>query len=584
MKLSWTSLVTCDILLFSALGLCIDSHPTIDLGYEVHEGSLNATGDYYVFSNIPYAKQPVGNLRFKEALGVEKKSNGGGVNTGHTGVGNDGKLLMCPQAYPEWALELTAELNGTSLKKITSLLNDQPGQTEECLVLDVYVPTGIFEHAKDGKAPVLMWIHGGGFTYGSKTHFGSPSGLIARSKLEKDDGVIMISINYRLGMFGWLTDDPTKKNPDPPPNLGLHDQRLALDWVQKYIGLFGGNPTKVTVMGESAGAASIVHHLTAYGGAKPSPFKQAIPQSPGFQFNINFEHGYSRTFEEASRYRGRSIEGIPALRNNFTSEELMTVNKAIVLSAPYGTFVFGPGPDNSYVPDLPQVLLYNGHINKDVDILTSHTANEAFAFTPANIRTDEDVYTYVKDYLPFASEDTIKTLLTDPNLYPNAASKDGVEYPWKTQFERASRIAADIGFSCTSRYLATAKDNDTYNYVFAYPPAWHAGDVPYVFFNGDESSLDYGFPVDKHLAQGLQDYILSFVKSGDPNTKQPASMPEFPLYGEEAAVLEVGIDGFVKKIDDLKNERCDWIQQAMVKGPLHPKDWVSETRKRRRGM
>lgn len=82
-------------------------------------------------------------------------------------------------------------------------------------------------------APVLVWIHGGGFTSGSKTSAGNPAGIISRSKIENDDGIIFVSINYRLGLFGWLGAGGIT------PNLGLHDQRVALEWVQKYIGLFG---------------------------------------------------------------------------------------------------------------------------------------------------------------------------------------------------------------------------------------------------------------------------------------------------------------------------------------------------------
>lgn len=215
-------------------------------------------------------------------------------------------------------------------------------------------------------APVLVWIHGGRFTFGSKTLYGSPAGLIARSRRNKEDGIIVVSINYRLGMFGWLAGD------DVTPNLGLYDQRLALEWVKQYIALFGGSADKVTAMGESAGASSIVHHITAYGGEERAPFQAAIPQSPAFQFNIDLAAGYEKTLDEASKQTGKTVDKVDDLRK-LSANTLSAINQATVTSSPIGTFGFGPGPDGSFVPDIPQVLLYQGKFDSSVNvsILTS---------------------------------------------------------------------------------------------------------------------------------------------------------------------------------------------------------------------
>lgn len=134
------------------------------------------------------------------------------------------------QAYPEWIVELEAASYGYPASVVEEILYTASGQTESCLLLDVYVPTEIFEAGSvaDGKqnsiltgwrpvltnslAPVLFWIHGGGFTYGSKTASGDPAGLIARSKLDGSDGVIVVTINYRLGLFGWLAGEGVTSN------------------------------------------------------------------------------------------------------------------------------------------------------------------------------------------------------------------------------------------------------------------------------------------------------------------------------------------------------------------------------------
>jgi carboxylesterase type B len=132
-----------------------------------------------------------------------------------------------------------------------------PRTSEDCLFLDVVVPKAAYTN---GRAPVIVWIHGGGYTQGSKVDSGNPSGLIARSKSFTANGVIYVSINYRLGAFGWSSGSTLAK--DGTPNAGLYDQRFALEWVQKYISRFGGDPKKVTVLGESAGGASVMQQIT----------------------------------------------------------------------------------------------------------------------------------------------------------------------------------------------------------------------------------------------------------------------------------------------------------------------------------
>jgi carboxylesterase type B len=209
-------------------------------------------------------------------------------------------------------------------------------------------------------APVLVYIHGGGYTVGSKDI--NPAGLIARSQLDNDKGVIFVAINYRLGLYGWLGGAN-----DTIPNLGLHDQLLALQWVQQYITLFGGDPDQVTVIGESAGGSSIVFHITSYGGNTTLPFQRAIPQSPAFQFNINMTAGYELTMEVASNVTGTTISAVAELRA-LDAATMKTINEQTNLEAPWGNVVFGPAPDGTYVPKLPQVLLAEGAFHKDVAV------------------------------------------------------------------------------------------------------------------------------------------------------------------------------------------------------------------------
>lgn len=392
-------------------------------------------------------------------------------------------------------------------------------------------------------------MHGGGFTYGSKTSTGSAAGIIARSNLNSSEGIIFVSINYRLGMFGWLAGE------DITPNLGLYDQRVAFDWVQEYIGLFGGDADQVTIIGESAGAASAVHHITAYGGNDTLPFQQAIIQSPAFQFNLNQTLAYDLTMEEATNLTGTSITDVTEL-SALDIDILQAVNFYVVLSASTGKFIYGVSPDGSYVPEYPQVLLAEGKFNQDVNVVGAHNSLEAAPFVDSSISTEADLVTQLETNYPEISNATLNTIL---DLYPLVDYED-------SQFLRAVQIASDSFFSCTTRFLALALDNNTYNYLFAYPPGYHAEDTSYTFFNGDTSTSDDGYPVDAALAYALQDYIVGFTIAGNPNDSPAGTALEFPIYGSDATVVEFASSGLLTTVDDMKNDRCPWWQQAMIEG------------------
>ncbi|KAK9423143.1 putative Alpha/Beta hydrolase protein [Seiridium unicorne] len=544
--------------------------PTIDLGYEIHAGTLNETGNYYTFSNIPYAQQPVGEYRFQKPVAVSGSSSE--INDGST------TGTMCMQAYPEWVLELQAAAYGVDVATVSAILYAQTTQTESCLLLDVHVPTEVFDSGLTAEAPVLFWIHGGGFTYGSKTGSGDPAGLIARSKLDGSDGVIVVTINYRLGLFGWLAGEGVTAN------LGLFDQRMAMEWVQSYISRFGGSSEKVTVMGESAGAASILHHITSYGGAQAVPFQRAIPQSPAFEFSIDYQSSLELTLSAASTYIsgvigdlvsdvtstlsaqissistsfGALVSVLDNLADSDVSAALKYVNQAVVVQADTGRFNYGVVIDGDYVPEHPQVLLAQGNFATSLDVMPSHTSNESVPFAPTTIATDADVRSYVESALTSASSGTIDYILSD--LYP--AVFDGT-YPWYSEYGRAVQMNTDFYFACSTNFLAEAYNAETHNYIFAYPPGYHGEDVSYVFFNGDTSTLDDGLPVNAALAYQLQDYILQFTKSGNPNS---GSLTDFPVYGSTGSVLKFTAAGVVVGVDDMKNDRCAWIQQAMVDG------------------
>jgi carboxylesterase type B len=157
-----------------------EAHPFIVWFLSTQSLLNQATGDYYTFSNIRYAEPPVGALRFEAP--IPPRTTDRTINNGSTS-------FICPQAYPTWILAT----RGHSVAPPPS-----PSENEDCLFLDVAVPRAIFNRTRAGAA-VLVWIHGGGYTLGTKA--GSPAGLIARSEQATGQGIIYIAMNYRLGLF-----------------------------------------------------------------------------------------------------------------------------------------------------------------------------------------------------------------------------------------------------------------------------------------------------------------------------------------------------------------------------------------------
>ena len=187
---------------------------------------------------------------------------------------------------------------------------------------------------------------------------------------------IVVLPNCRTGLFGWLGGETVAA--DGTLNAGLLDQKLALDWVQKFIHLFGGDAQRVTVIGESAGAGSIMFHITANGGSgEPIPFSRAIMQSPTF---------YPRPPNDP---RPENItQSILALTKSTTlndlreipSSILQKVNKEVVGELLYGLFTFGPLVDGCYIPDLPGRLLLEGKFHHNVQIMLGHNFLDSFIF------------------------------------------------------------------------------------------------------------------------------------------------------------------------------------------------------------
>lgn len=177
---------------------------------------------------------------------------------------------------------------------------------------------------------MLVWIHGGGFDIGWKDASGRGYGLITRSQQSGSQGVILVSINYRLGLFGWMN------SPGVTSNAGLLDQRFALEWVQKHIRSFGDDTSQVTILGESAGGGSVEAHITAYGGnGKRSPFQGAIAQSPYVVPSNPLPNSRVNAVLDFG-----NVTLVSTLRS-MSSADLQRLNALLIGNAtPFGSFIF----------------------------------------------------------------------------------------------------------------------------------------------------------------------------------------------------------------------------------------------------
>lgn len=220
--------------------------PTATTKNGTYVGVHSAQYDQDFFLGLPYAQPPVGDLRFRVP-----------------------KSLNSSWSEPRTATEYSNECVGYGSDQFPYTVS------EDCLYLNVVRPSG-YENAS---LPVAFWIHGGGFSEGGGVDQRYNLSFMVQHAADIGKPFIGVSTNYRLSAWGFLSGEEVQESGQT--NLGLRDQRLALHWVQENIAGFGGDASKVTIFGESAGGASVGAHLVAYNGRDDSLFRGAIAQSGG---------------------------------------------------------------------------------------------------------------------------------------------------------------------------------------------------------------------------------------------------------------------------------------------------------------
>ncbi|XP_069831357.1 cholinesterase isoform X2 [Dendropsophus ebraccatus] len=303
------------------------------------------------YLGIPYAEPPIGALRFKK-----------------------------PEPVKPWSEVLNATTFGNSCYQYVDqtfpgfsgaeMWNPNTQLSEDCLYLNIWIPS-----PKPRNASVMVWIYGGGFETGT-----SSLDVYDGKFLARNERVIVVSLNYRVGVLGFLA---FPGNSEAPGNVGLFDQRLALQWVHENIAAFGGNPKSITIFGESAGGASVSYHLLS---PKSHPyFTRAIMQSGTANAPwaaVNSAEAQNRALTLANilscSFRNET-EIINCIRRK-TPQEIIEKSLSILTHRSLIEINFLPVVDGDFLIDLPENLLQLGQLKKNTQILTGVNKDEGSYF------------------------------------------------------------------------------------------------------------------------------------------------------------------------------------------------------------
>ena len=491
--------------------------PTIDLGYVKYTGYQNATAGINYYRGIPYAQPPVGDLRWRKTRPIEASNNFSGAT-----IAVDRIAPACYQSVPLWDY-LPATFNATGF------VNTPQGQSEDCLILDILVPS----NPVSSSLPVMVQIHGGGYTSGNAAYSYPGDAMVNFS----NGTMIYISIQYRLGLFGFLGGSEVSQ--DGTLNAGLLDQRAALDWIQRNIRAFGGDPSKVTIWGGSAGGGSVTYQLIAGGGYDDPPFSAAIAEYPWWQPLLN------ASTQERQYFTALQLSGCADLNclRSLPAQTLQTLNQADQNSSyngpgdGYGTYWYGPVVDGRFVRRLPDQEFKTGNFYK-VPLIIDHDGYEGDRFSNKSQTTQTAETIDAMDLFPYAGPSFFSRLY---QLYPMSS--------YNSTFFQRQTWYGDFIINCPTYYMATAMSDHAYNTSAVFKLIFDAGSELHGATTVFLAANSTGWPAANNhtLAEIMSSYWISFAVTQDPNPMRIPSAPFWPSYisggnGSVANGESVGFD------------------------------------------
>ena len=476
------------------------------------QGKTINGGKVKAFLGLPYAAPPVGDLRWK-----------------------------APEPAASWKGVRDATHYGARCMQepvFKDMIFQDSGPSEDCLYLNVFTPATA---TGSSKLPVMFWIHGGGYSAGSASE-PRHNGDFLPTK-----GVVLVTINYRLGVFGFLaTADLAREARGAAGNYGLLDMVAALGWVKANIAKFGGDPGNVTIFGESAGSFAVSTLMAA----RPAQglFQKAIGESGGA-----FGHALSTgTLEATERKDGEWASALGAA----TVAELRAMPAEAILQAATkaGAPRFSTVVDGRLLTE-PVAETYAQGKQAHIPLLAGWNRDENSSLAAGMT---------VEKWKAFAAEQ-----------FGDRAEEFLKLYPGETD-EQAARSAIDyksdsfIAFGTWKWIEAHRKTGDSpvyrYHFELAAPPskfnpgwfAFHSDDIEYVFGTLDTRPGADWRPEDRKLSDEVMNYWTNFAHTGDPNGP---GLPVWPKYGAERKLIH--LDSPITAGESTVEPRYEFLLQGM---------------------
>ncbi|NYE06964.1 para-nitrobenzyl esterase [Bacillus niacini] len=473
----------------------------------------------FTWKGIPYAKPPVGSLRFRAP---ERPDSWKGIRNATS------FSPVAPQSQRE-----IMEFFG----------NDISNMSEDCLYLNVWS-----KGADDKKRPVMVWIHGGAFVSGS----GSSSWYDGASFAAQGD-VVVVTINYRLGIFGFLhLGEIGGEEYATSGNCGIQDQVAALQWVQENIAAFGGDPNNVTIFGESAGAMSI-GVLLGFPSAQ-GLFHKAILQS-GAAANVH-------SSEKATKIAGHLLAYLQLEPTNLSKLEELSVEQLIQAADLVPPMSLGPVIDGVSLPRHPEEAIADGSA-KDITILIGTNKDEYNIFSvfdPEWKNADETKVTQLFEktfgpLVPLISGYLGGNQPLTQELYNKLLTMSVFTYPAQKLTELQVKQGAPVWM---------------YRFDWETPvfggalKSTHALEIPFVFNTLDTPNTENftgSSPERELVASQMHQVWINFARNGNPNSE---SLPEWPQYNlNDRSTMIFNLESAVDN-DPNRKERMIWEQATMM--------------------
>lgn len=491
-----------NIVIFSILmGLLITNCAVQDANHQpkvqVEQGWLSGTHgsdtSIMVFKGVPFAAPPVGELRWRAPQPPESWE----------GI----------RKADEYACNCTQQMYDT-FGPWTAEYQPKGDICEDCLRLNIWTAAKSMED----KRPVMVYIPGGAFTGGS----GNVPVYNGEHLAKK--GLVVVTINYRVGVMGFLAHPELTKESEQNSsgNYGLLDQVAALKWINKNIAAFGGNPDQVTIMGQSAGAMS-VNYLTASPLAK-GLFVRAIAQS-GFYARLGPRENLMSAEQNGLKFAdSMKVSSI---------EELRAMPAADLTPPKVEGFRFSPIVDGWFLPKSVDEIFIVGEQN-DIVTLTGLVADEGSAGQDYGKVPAKELTNRVKRQAGDQADEILK-------LYPVSTEAECAE----------SQKAFARDMSMVTMYLWGKKREKTgktnlYTYLFVHQQpgdtreryqTFHSSELPYIFDNLNQSPRPWT-KEDEKIAQIMSSYWVNFISTGNPNGE---GLPEWPSFNESPGnIMELG--------------------------------------------